>query len=282
MTTQTTSAPTRHALPIAPVASLVAAMATETRDLYARRLERKLVLGPSAAAALREVVARHMAVEHFVAGRDRTVIHSIYFDTPAFALYHQAMLPGGATGLKLRIRAYGDAATPGVTDAGRFLEAKMAVSTAPGVREKNKARMPLADVALATLLGDRGDGPVFAPRARKRFWQPLLAFMALNRVAPRLCVSYTREAFVDATGGLRVTFDENYEASAITSNGASPVRKPATLPGTTILEIKFVGEVPAWLTDALVALSLPVEGESFSKYKTAVGLLFPAARAIAA
>lgn len=259
-----------------PTRVLAAAVASEARELYARRVERKLILTPPQAAALRAVVAGHMAVERFVAGRDRTRIHSIYLDTADFALYRQSLAGGEAAGLKLRIRAYGDAATAG-TDAGAFLEAKLAVSTA-GTREKNKARLSLAGEALGALMAGR---PLEVPRARKRFWRPLLGFMAGSCVAPRLAVSYTREAFVDETGKLRVTFDEGFQASAIAPDGSSPVTAPCALDEVVILEIKFVGEVPAWLNEALAALDLPVGGQSFSKYKTAVGLLFPLARQVA-
>jgi hypothetical protein len=260
-----------------PTQVLAAAVASEARELYARRVERKLVLTPPQAKALRAVVDAHMAVEHFVAGRDRTRIHSTYLDTADFALYHQSLVGGDATGLKLRIRSYSDAATASA-DSGAFLEAKLAVST-DGTREKNKARLNLTDDALAALMAGEA---LALPRSRKRFWRPLLGFMAGSRVAPRLAVSYSREAFVDETGALRVTFDEHFQASAIAADGSSPLTAPRSLDDVVILEIKFVGEVPEWLNEAIAALDLPVGGQSFSKYKTAVGLLFPEARPVVA
>lgn len=240
--------------------------------LYANRTERKLVVAPGAAAALRAVVARHLEVEQYRPGRTRTLIHSIYFDTDDFALYRRSMAPGPAPSLKLRLRAYGDAATPDRPDPSRFLEAKLGATTPVGTRLKRKARLSLSDRKLARLMDVTGTKK---PISRRRFWQPLLAYLAAFDVRPRLTVSYVREAFVDAAGRLRITFDEGYHASAIDGQ-ASPLGGIAGRIGdAVIVEIKLVDAPPAWLVEALVRLGLPPEGQAFSKFKTAVPLLFP-------
>lgn len=243
-------------------------------DLYGCRSERKFVLAPATAAALRAVVADRLALEQYVPGRHRTLIHSIYFDTPDFALYRRSLAPGPAPALKLRLRAYGDAATPERPDPSRFLEAKLGVSTPDGPRLKRKARLSLSERKLARLMAAP---PSKKPVSRRKFWQPLLAYLVAFDVHPRLTVSYVREAYLDGAGHLRVTFDEGYRASRI-AGAASPLdAAPAMLGDAVIVEIKFTHALPGWLTGVLAQLGLPPEGQAFSKFKTAVPLLFPVA-----
>lgn len=270
MTVPLPSDPALHAL-----VTLVAAPAPGPAgtDVYGCRAERKLVVTPAAAAALRGVVAAHLAVEQYVPGRTRTRIHSIYFDSEDFALYRRSLAPGPTPSLKLRLRAYGDAATPDRPDAGRFLEAKLGVTTPDGPRRKRKARLALSDRKVAKVMKARaGTKPV----SRRKFWRPLLEYLAAFGVRPRLTVTYVREAFVDATGQVRITFDEDYRASVV-DGAASPLGGPiGRLDDQVIVEIKLVQDPPGWLLCALGQLGLPAEGMAFSKFKTAVPLLFPA------
>ena len=84
-----------------------------------------------------------------------------------------------------------------------------------------------------------------------------------------------REAFQDAAGAVRVTFDEGYHASPL-AGVATPLAAPAgRLDGRVVVEIKVVEGMPGWLEAALVRLGLPPEGQPFSKFKTAVALLYP-------
>lgn len=255
--------------------SLAALSAEGVGQLYGCRLERKLVASPEAAAALRAAVAAHMAIEQYVPGRTRTLIHSIYFDTSDFQLYRRSLESGPAPSMKLRMRAYGDAETPDRPDASRFLEAKISMTEGEGPRLKRKARIAISQKKAASLLGAGGWHKVKRISGRK-VWKPLLAYMTEHEVRPRLTVSYAREAWVDARGTLRVTFDEGYRASVIGPDGASPLDAPAGCIGDAIVvEIKFTDVVPDWLVEALSALGLPPEGQTFSKFKTAVPLLFP-------
>ncbi len=248
--------------------------ASDTGELFGCRTERKLVVAPEAAAALRTLVAARLALEQYVPGRRKTAIHSIYFDTADFALYRRSMMAGPAPSLKLRLRAYGDAATPDRPDPSRFLEAKLGVTVAGGPRLKRKARLSLSDRKLARLMA--GNGSV-KPISRRKFWRPLLEHLAAFGVGPRLTVSYVREAFVNSAGTLRITFDEGYRASLIAGTASPLDAAPGLLGDAVVVEIKFLVDLPAWLLDALAELGLPPEGQPFSKFKTAVPLLFPVA-----
>ena len=111
------------------------------------------------------------------------------------------------------------------------------------------------------------------PVSRRKFWKPLLEYLVAFGVRPRLTVSYVREAFVDAAGHVRITFDEDYRASAVDGT-ASPLGGPVGRIGDqVVVEIKLVQDPPAWLLNALARLGLPAEGMPFSKFKTAVPLL---------
>lgn len=252
---------------------LVAAMGGGAADLYGLRLERKLVLPAEVALALRAAVSERMVLEQYLPGRLKSRIHSLYFDSPDFLLFRRAQQGGeGETSLKLRLRAYGDAATPSTGDHGRFLEAKLGITSAEGLRLKRKARLAISDRKLASFL--HADGP-YQPRSGRRFWKPLLAWVREAQIRPCLSVTYEREAFMDPISQLRVTFDTGYRASPVVG-AASPLVGPhGALGGVVIVELKFVQSLPDWLSAELLRLGLPVDGQSFSKFRTAVPLLFP-------
>jgi len=252
------------------VASATAALAAPAPDLFGCRVERKLVLGPQVAEALQARVAARLERETFVAGRQATLIHSIYFDTPDLALYKRAMEPGPAPGLKLRLRGYGDARG---ADPALFLEAKLGVTTAEGPRVKQKARLWVSPAKVARLVTPDPGGKPFS---RRKAWRPLLGYMAAFEVKPVLTVSYTREAFVSGDMALRVTFDRGYRAARIVAGAdgpATPLEPPGDLGEVVIVELKFPAVMPPWLAEALAELGLPAGGQPFSKFRTGVGLV---------
>jgi hypothetical protein len=258
------------------LARQMAGRPTKAEAIYGCRREIKLVVTPDLAAAIRAAVAERLPVEQWVPGRRRTLIHSIYFDSPDFDLYRRSIDSDSDLSLKLRLRSYADAVSDGLPDPARFLEAKMGSTATSGVRLKQKARMVLADEQWAAFL--QGGQPVadLNPTSRKRFWRPLLGFMATHEVGARLTVSYVREAFVDPDGQLRVTFDEDYRASPIDPGAVSPLQsRQGRIGDVRIVEIKFLDTMPSWLAIELVRLGLSPDGQPFSKFKTAVPLLFP-------
>lgn len=258
---------------LGPLQTIVASMGSGTADLYGARQERKLVLDPAQAMALRAAVMERLPLEQYVPGRRKTRIHSIYFDSPDFELFrHAEEGKANAVSLKLRLRGYGDATTPAEGDPSRFLEAKLGVTTPEGKRLKRKARLALSDAKLATLLHPE---PSYVPKSGRRFWKPLLTWVRHEQIRPRLSITYEREAYMDPQSGLRVTFDTGYRASVVEGASSPLGRGQGTLPGVVIVELKFLHAMPAWLSGELFRLGLPAEGQSFSKFRTAVPLLFP-------
>lgn len=257
--------------------AIVAAMRERAGELYGCRSEHKFVVEPQVAEALRAAVAALLPIEQWTPGRQRTLIHSLYFDMADFELYRRSLIPE-AMNLKLRLRTYGDAATPGQCDPNYFLEAKVSTRSPSGERIKRKARMGLSETEVATLVGTADGAGLLKPGSRRRFWRPLLGYMVEQGIRPRLTVSYVREAFMGTDDRLRVTFDEGYHATSVADGLVSPLMQAnGTLGDRRIVEIKFIDTMPPWLVAELVRLGLPPEGQSFSKFKTAVPLVFPAA-----
>jgi hypothetical protein len=259
-------------MPIAErIDDFVAAAAPAKADLFADRREWKFLVGAEVAERLRAVVAARLPREEFMAGRPVTRIQSIYFDTPDLALYQRCSDPAHATSLKFRVRAYAGPDGTGDGEAAGFLEYKAGVGVGEAKRRR-KQRIRLSPARLHALVAP--DSPLVD--AAKPRWAQAAGFMRAFGLMPRLTVTYCREAFVDSEAEVRLTFDTDYRASAIAPSLASGLHAPTRgLPGTVIVEVKFLDEFPAWFAAALDAEGIPAVSQSFSKFKTAVALLFP-------
>lgn len=248
----------------------VAATTPAKGDLFADRREWKFLVSAAAADRLRAAVAARLPREEFVAGRPVTRVLSIYFDTPDFALYKRCLAPD-CPSLKFRVRAYAwpDGSADG--EAVGFLEYKAGVGEGEAKRRR-KQRIRLSLERLHALVAP--ESPMV--EADKPRWAAAAGFMRAHGLMPRLTVTYRREAFVAPQGALRMTFDTDYQASAIAPPFASGLHAAAKgLPGYVIIEVKFLADFPAWFARALEAEGIPVASQSFSKFKTAVALLFP-------
>ncbi|MFN3428706.1 MAG: polyphosphate polymerase domain-containing protein [Candidatus Sericytochromatia bacterium] len=257
-----------------PIASriddFVAAAAPAKADLFADRREWKFLVGAVVAERLRAIVAARMPREEFVAGRPVTRVQSIYFDTPDLALYRRCSDPE-CPSLKFRVRAYAGPDGTGDGEAVGFLEYKAGVGVGEAKRRR-KQRIRLSHERLHALVAP--DSPMVD--ADKPRWAAAAGFVRAHGLMPRLTVTYRREAFVEPEADLRLTFDTGYQASAIAPSLASGLHAPTCgLPGYVIIEVKFLDRFPDWFASALEAEGIPAVSQSFSKFKTAVALLFP-------
>jgi SPX domain protein involved in polyphosphate accumulation len=244
------------------------AEATGEAHLFDFREERKYLVTQQTAQALRPVLGTRLALEQFVPGRTRSVVHSVYLDSPDFSLYRESLLEEDS--LKLRLRTYAN--PDGHCDEWVFFECKLGVGEAAG-KKKRKIRWALTPGMVSAFLA--ADYDQIVPGAHPKIWRKVVALLAARRAVPRLTVSYEREAFVSADGHLRITLDAGYHASRIEPGLHS--RADAAhgyLPGIGILEVKLVGAFPGWLAELLAASGVSPEGQGFSKFKTAVPLLF--------
>lgn len=179
-------------------------------------------------------------------------VTSVYFDTPAFDVFHRA---DGYRRRKFRIRRYGLSPTA-------FLEQKS--RSGPEVKKRRTA-VPLPE--LARLFEEPADWPGgwFAAKLARRGLRPVCR------------VSYDRVALVGASadGPVRVTFDR----AAVGTEAAGPVPErvadgKALLADEVIAEFKFLGAMPAAFKDVVAELRLEPRG--LSKYRrcaAAVGLV---------
>jgi hypothetical protein len=182
-------------------------------------------------------------------------VTSVYFDTPAFDVYHRA---DGFRRRKYRVRRYGDAPTA-------FLERK-----AKKQQRVRKRRSAVGLGEVVRILGDvpaDWDGAWFAQQLARRGLRPVCR------------VSYERVALVGACpeGPIRVTFDRAARGGPASSPEPHPVADGPTLLGDEVItEFKFLGAMPTVFKDLVEGLSLAPR--SVSKYRRcveAVGLAGP-------
>ena len=211
------------------------------------RREEKYFLTPVQYEALLTPLRQHMhADEH-----EQYTICSLYCDTPDWQLIRTS-LEKPYYKEKLRVRSYG---TP--TPDGRvFVELKKKYD---GVVYKRRVTMR-ADEAVPFLAGQLPDGS-FGQIGQEIRW-----FQQRYRTQPGVFIAYDRLAFAGIDEPeLRITFDTNLRWRdteldlRLGDHGA-----PITDPDMILMEIKFPGVCPLWLSRLLSREK--VFPTSFSKY----------------
>ena len=233
------------------------------------RFELKYVLGVDAARAFAAELALHARLDPHSLERGYP-IWSLYWDSPGLRFFHEK-LDGEKYRRKLRFRRY-----TGADEV--FVEIKQRIDRTV---QKRRTRMPVGE---ALALFDRG--ALDAGReseVRDPVLQEALLLCREHRLAPRMAVRYTRQAwFATFEPDLRVTFDSRlmYEAGEL--DLARPFESGAYLldPTLCVLEIKFNHRVPEWLLALVRKHGLEVV--RFSKYCAAVDkALFGGSHALA-
>ena len=190
----------------------------------------------------------------------RSTIRNIYYDTDTYRLARRSM-EHPIYKEKLRVRSYRTAAP----DDQVFVELKKKYDN---VVYKRRTSMRERDVA-AYLAGE-----IPAPKPCqitdeidyfRRFYETL---------APRVFLSYEREAFFEKGGGeFRMTFDENilWRTTEL-SLQAGVYGEDILEPGQTLLEIKTPGGMPLWMAETLDHWN--IRKTSFSKYGSAYTTMY--------
>jgi len=188
-------------------------------------------------------------------------IVSLYLDSPDLRLCRET-LTGQKNRFKLRIRSYTDE-----PEYPQFFEIKRRVNQ---VILKSRARVTDADVPI--LLKGRSLPPQGYSTDEKVLNQFQL-YMASIHAGPMVSIRYLRQAF-EGTGEarVRVTFDRElcYKVThepQVRLGGPGWQRHTFTT-GYTILEIKFTGRYPAWLTRLVRDFELEVT--PVSKFATSI------------
>ena len=216
-----------------------------------KRKELKYMLDDEQYERVLSIIAPYMRLDDY----GRTLISSLYFDTPDFRLIRTSMQKPTYKE-KLRLRSYG---IP--TDSSlAFAEIKKKYK---GIVYKRRVMLPYSD-ALSWLCGERS-APETSQISReidylKDYYAPL---------SPACVLSYDREAyFCESDASVRITFDERvrYRFSELDLRcGDEGVL--LTRDGMHLMEIKIAGGMPLWLARGLCDAG--IYPASYSKYANA-------------
>jgi hypothetical protein len=188
-------------------------------------------------------------------------IVSLYLDAPDMQLCRES-LTGQKNRFKLRVRAYTDD-----PEYPRFFEIKRRINQ---VIVKSRARVTDANVPL--LLQGRSLPPQGYSTDEPALTQ-FQFYLTAIRAGPLVLIRYLRQAF-EGTGEarVRVTFDRElwYQVTdePRVRLGGSGWQAHGLTTGHTILEIKFTGRYPAWLSRLVRDFELEVM--PVSKFATSI------------
>ncbi len=216
-----------------------------------RRYELKYLLTQEQKQAVQEAMEPHMALDRY----GRTTIRNLYFDTDSFLLARHS-IEHPAYKEKLRVRSYREASP----ELPVYVELKKKYDSVV-----YKRRLALPEEQAVDWLAGLNAPPVCTQIAREVEY-----FRQYYRtLAPRVYLSYERDAYYDRNGGdFRVTFDENILSRTDDLTLEAPPWGQALLePKLTLMEIKTSGGIPLWMTHVLTELH--IYRTSFSKYGTA-------------
>ena len=227
-------------------AVLSPSLVRENREFAA---ELKFVLPASVGEQIRSWSRANLLPDPHGAGdhRDHYRIHSIYFDTDDFNVYHRR---GSYARSKFRLRRYGDAEII-------FLERKLRTN---GMLTKRRSVATVLE--LDKLLLPQPNGPWNGSWYHRR--------LLLRRLRPVCQISYDRTArvYLSAHGPVRLTVDEQVCATPIScvTFGNGSESKPI-LTNEVIVELKYQVEIPAIFKGLMAEFAMP--SAKLSKYRLA-------------
>lgn len=185
-------------------------------------------------------------------------IVSLYFDSPDYHLCHES-LSGKMSRFKLRIRSYTDE-----TDSPCFVEIKRRLNT---IIVKSRSRV-LPDSIQSLLANDCLNAP---PRLQDDVFRQFMLYKNSLNARGMIKIRYKRQAFEGLYDNrIRITFDRELccnvsHAKDVLLNGSGWQRFPIN---DVVLEIKFTGPYPAWLSRMTQHFGL--RSQSVSKYTSSV------------
>jgi hypothetical protein len=231
------------------------------------RFERKYVVTELTAQAIRRFVAMQMKPdEHTADDPEGYEVNSLYLDTADLQMYRES-----ANGIKnrhkLRIRFYDD-----WDESPAFLEIKKRTT-----ETIHKLRATVSKAAADRLLAGERLTPAdllspsdSAVRALTQFCDRVERLQA----AGSAYVSYKREAYVSyGVDGERVTFDRHIAGGEYQLGDGLrlPVERSPVAPKGVVLELKYLGQIPAWMYDLISSFEL--QRISYPKYVYCVDAL---------
>jgi hypothetical protein len=227
------------------------------------RYELKYHITESTAAAIARYISSYLQVDRYckLHRRGDYPIVSLYLDSEDMQLCRES-LGGHKNRVKLRVRSYTDE-----PEYPRFFEIKRRLNT---IIMKGRARVMDQDVT--SLLA----GLPLPPQEFKADVETINQFqLYINsiRARPAVLVRYMRQAFEgDSNNRVRVTFDRELaykitDRPEVRLGGSGWQRNPFNINGV-ILEIKFTGHFPMWLSE--MAKYFNLRQRSISKYASSI------------
>jgi hypothetical protein len=232
------------------------------------RFEHKFLVPDRVAVALRDALMPHLDVdEHMAAGNLRGYsVYSLYLDSPGLDLYHHTRKRLRSR-VKLRVRYYDNE-----PDSVAFVEIKEKRENQVLKRRfrstKSFVEQMLRDPRsepVAHALGNGGRGTALEEFCKRR--EDLGA-------APKLVIAYEREAYNSKSKPpVRVTFDRRIKTNPCGMAGRlAAISYGSNVGGVNVLvEFKYAGEPPEWLTNVLTEFRL--RRASFSKFAECMDVL---------
>jgi len=227
------------------------------------RLEYKYSVPNELLPKLRAMITPFVEVDQFAEqrGPEGYTVRSIYFDTLSLDFYHEKSA-GLKTRKKIRIRGYNERGRRNVV----FLEIKrkrgdtVAKNRAPVLYGRIGDMLTSGDVEQYILTNQ---GFPNALQDARRFLFHLYGIP----LRPTVLIIYEREAYHSKFNSfLRITLDKNIRSSVYPSIDTlfSEDSILHSIHGYFVLEVKFCGGLPSWLTPVIGALELT--RKSISKY----------------
>lgn len=230
------------------------------RVLWSRH-ELKYLISEAKAAAIVEFIRPYVRLDRYCLSQPSAAypVVSLYLDSEDLRLCRES-LTGQKNRFKLRIRSYTDA-----LDYPRFFEVKRRITA---IIVKSRTRVFHRNVAGLLL------GMLVPPQGSDAEDESLLQFILyMHRVnaKPILRTRYLRQAFEGVVDNrVRVTLDRNLcykvtPSADLQFDGPGWQRMHQS---RVILEIKFTGQYPPWLSRMVVGFNL--RQQSLSKYASSV------------
>ncbi len=218
--------------------------------------EIKFLLTPERADEVRAWAKTRLAPDPHTGGCATYRVTSLYFDTSAFDVFHSRGSYGRA---KYRVRRYDEAPTV-------FVERKMRTDS---LVSKRRVAIEIEEMArIAGPVNGLWPGRWFQRRIEARHLNPVCA------------ITYLRTAMVGAKEDgtlVRLTLDDALYADRVDSYTlGEPSHGKPIAPGQQILELKYLGEMPAVFKELIE--TFPLNRVAVSKYRTAAAALGLAAR----
>lgn len=207
------------------------------------RHEKKFLLPADQVARAKEIILANTKPDIHA---DHYIANTMYWDSEGLSLY-KSSVEQAPIRFKLRARWYGDDKI--------WLEIKRREDS---FTKKSRLSMPV------TVLDDWASGKVDTSSSLVREFVKAIFEIGAK---PILLVRYTRQAFDGMGVYTRITLDDNIQwqpVSGLNIKGSPDLWRPIDLNGQSVVECKYAGEMPEWMT--VMTDELKLVSTRYSKY----------------